>query len=101
MYARRVVDPTRLEREHPWRGGDEGKRGRRGTISSVLRGALLSLVDSIPSLFAAKASDVNALGRTWRRRLRRQHEVGGAGHTIPVPILAAGRGGRGRRRRRR
>jgi len=29
MYARRVVDAARLEREHPWRGGDEGKRGRR------------------------------------------------------------------------
>ncbi len=25
MYARRVVDSARLEREHPWRGGDEGK----------------------------------------------------------------------------
>ena len=29
MYARRVIDAARLEREHPWRGGDEGKRGRR------------------------------------------------------------------------
>jgi len=31
MYARRVVDAAsaRLEREHPWRGGDEGKRGRQ------------------------------------------------------------------------
>ena len=27
MYVRRVVDAARLEREHPWRGGDEGKRG--------------------------------------------------------------------------
>ena len=27
MYPRRVVDAARLEREHPWRGGDEGKRG--------------------------------------------------------------------------
>ena len=29
MYARRVVNAARLEREHPWRGGDEGKRGQR------------------------------------------------------------------------
>ena len=29
MYRRRVVDAARLEKEHPWRGGDEGKRGRR------------------------------------------------------------------------
>jgi hypothetical protein len=29
MYARRVVDAARLGREHPWRGGDEGKRRQR------------------------------------------------------------------------
>ncbi len=77
--------------------GDDGGRGRggRGTISSVLGGALSSLVelrermDGIASSFAAKASDVDTLARTWRR------EVGGAGHAIPVLRLAAGRGGRG------
>ena len=26
----RVVDATRLNREHPWRSGDEGKRGEEG-----------------------------------------------------------------------
>jgi len=68
-------------------------------ISLVLGGALSSLIepqermDSIASLFAAKASDVDALARTWRRRLRRRREVGGAGHAIPVLRLAAGRGG--------
>ena len=30
MCAHRVVDAARLEREHPWRGGDEGKRGEGG-----------------------------------------------------------------------
>ena len=29
MYACSVIDAARLEREHPWRDGDEGKRGRR------------------------------------------------------------------------
>jgi hypothetical protein len=55
------------------KGDDRGRgRGGRGTISSVLGGALLSLVElqermvGITSLFAAKASDINALGRTWR-----------------------------------
>jgi len=55
--------------------GDDGGRGRggRGTISSVLGGALSSLVElrermvGIALLFTAKASDVNALGKTWRR----------------------------------
>jgi len=55
--------------------GDDGGCGRgwRGTISSVLGGALLALVAlqermvGIASSFAAKASDGNALGRTWRR----------------------------------
>ncbi len=68
----------------------DGGRGRggRGTISLVLGAALLSLVElrermvGIASSFAAKASDVNALGRTWRRQLRRQREVGGAGHVV-------------------
>jgi hypothetical protein len=58
--------------------GDDGGRGRggRGTISSVLGGALSSLVElqermvCIASSFAAKVSDVNALGRTWRSQLR-------------------------------
>ena len=55
------------------KGDDVGRgRGGRGTISSVLRGALSSLVElrermvGIASSFAAKASDVNALGRMWR-----------------------------------
>jgi len=88
--------------------GDEGGRGRggRGIISSVFRGVLLSLIelqermDGIASLFAAKASDVNALARMWRGRLRRRHKVGGAGHAIPVLRLVAGRGGRERGRQR-
>jgi len=57
--------------------GDDGGRGRggRGTILSVLGGALSLLIElrerkvGIASLFTAKASDVNAFGRTWRRRL--------------------------------
>ena len=82
MYARRVIDAVRLEREHPWRGGDEKKeddggrgRGGRGMISLGLGGALSLLVelrermDGIASLFTAKASDVDTLGRTWRQRL--------------------------------
>ena len=89
--------------------GDDGGRGRggRGTISSVLGGALSSLVElqermvCIASSFATKVSDVNALGRTWRRQLRRRREVGGAGHAIPVPLPAVGRGRRGTGRRRR
>ena len=83
--GQRLKDVNALEREHPWRGGDEGKGGRRGrgdattngvggrgTTSSVLGGALSSLVelqermDGITSSFATKASDVNALVRTWR-----------------------------------
>ena len=41
-------------------------------ISLVLRGALLSLIelqeriDGIASLFSTKASDIDALTRTWR-----------------------------------
>jgi len=58
--------------------GDGGGRGRggRGTISSVLGGALSSLVElqermvGIASLFAAKACDINALWRMWRQGLR-------------------------------
>jgi hypothetical protein len=54
--------------------GDGGgcRRGGRGTISLVLGGALSSHVelrermDGIVSTFAAKASDVDALARTWR-----------------------------------
>ena len=53
---------------------NDGGRGRggRGTISSVLGGALSLLIElrermvGIASSFAAKASDVNALGRMWR-----------------------------------
>ena len=30
ICAHRVVDAARLEREHPWRGGDEEKRGEEG-----------------------------------------------------------------------
>jgi len=58
-------------------GDDVGRvRGGRGMISSVLGGVLLSLVelrermDGIALSFTAKASDVNALARTWRRRLQ-------------------------------
>jgi len=58
--------------------GDDGGLGRggRGTISSVLGGVLSLLVElrermvGIALSFAAKASDVNALGRTWRRGLQ-------------------------------
>ena len=80
MYARRVVDATRLEGSIP--GGVEMReqgvgggcrRGGRGMLSLVLGGALLSLVelrermDGIALSFAAKASGVDALTRMWRR----------------------------------
>ena len=53
--------------------GDVGGRwrGRRGRISLVLGGALLLLVevqermDRIASSLATKASDVDALAKTW------------------------------------
>jgi len=41
MYPRRVVDATWLEREHPWRGGDEGKRGLRRAWEGRERNNLL------------------------------------------------------------
>ena len=41
MYVRRVVDAARLEREHPWRGGDEGERGRRRAWEGRERNDLL------------------------------------------------------------
>ena len=57
--------------------GDDGGHGRggRGMISSVLGGALSSLIElqekmvGITLSFAANASDVNALGRMWRQQL--------------------------------
>jgi len=98
MYVRRVVDASRLEGSMPGgvemrEKGDGGghRREGRGTISLVLGDALSSLLelrermDGIASSFATKASDVDALARTWRRRLRRRREVGGAGHAMPVP----------------
>jgi hypothetical protein len=32
MDAQKVIDAARLKREHPWRGGDEGKEGRRRAL---------------------------------------------------------------------
>ena len=43
MCARKVVDAVRLEREHPGRGGDEGKRGRRRAWEGRERNNLLGL----------------------------------------------------------
>jgi hypothetical protein len=81
MYVRRVVNTTRLEGSIPGgveiRGKEDSggrRRGGRGMISSVLGGVLSSLVelqermDGITSSFTAKASDIYALARTWRRR---------------------------------
>jgi len=41
MYTRRVVNAARLEREHPWRGGDDGKRGQRRAREGRERNDLL------------------------------------------------------------
>ena len=42
MHERRVVDAARLEREHPWRGGDEqGKKGQQRAWEGRERNDLL------------------------------------------------------------
>jgi len=86
--------------------GDGGERGReRSDLLGPQGCALISLfklrerMDIITLLFPAKASDVDALARTWRRR-RRRHEVGvgripgmgdGGDHSVTVTTMMMSR----------